>query len=171
MQWRHDRSSPPPTYATRTVTFTVDDGESIDRAEHREALAAFYDATGGPNWNNRTNWKTDRPLNEWYGVTTRVVGQGPAWVTGLSLRNNNLTGEFPNDHLRQVATRLGALELRGNNLTGTIDERFRGFESTINPQRNGNYLPVGTPVPALPFIGALLLASGLLAIGRRALRQ
>ena len=35
----------------------------------REILELFYDATDGDNWRSNTNWKTDAPLNEWYGVT------------------------------------------------------------------------------------------------------
>ena len=31
----------------------------------RAVLVAFYDATGGPNWTDDTNWKTDAPLREW----------------------------------------------------------------------------------------------------------
>ena len=33
----------------------------------REALIALYDSTGGDNWNNNTNWKSDKSLGEWYG--------------------------------------------------------------------------------------------------------
>ena len=35
----------------------------------REALIAFYKATNGANWTKNTNWCSDKPLSEWYGVS------------------------------------------------------------------------------------------------------
>ena len=35
----------------------------------REALARLYQATDGANWRVNTNWLSDRPVREWYGVT------------------------------------------------------------------------------------------------------
>ena len=141
------------------------EGDTVDSAADKAVLEALYDATGGANWNNNANWKTDRPLSEWHGVTTRVDA-GVARVTGLSLPDNNLTGEFP-PRLADLAPNLESLVLNGNNLTGMIPEALRRFENTINPQQGGINLSVGTPVPALPFAGVLLLASGLWWIGRR----
>ena len=40
----------------------------------RAALVALYNATGGPNWTNSTNWLSDEPLSEWFGVTTDANG-------------------------------------------------------------------------------------------------
>jgi hypothetical protein len=38
-----------------------------------EILQIFYNATGGPNWSNNTNWGTSASdsviCNDWYGVT------------------------------------------------------------------------------------------------------
>ena len=83
----------------------------------------------------------------------------------LHLSNNNLTGEIPRE-LGNLND-LGTLWLRENNLTGMIPYSLRGFADTINPQQGGVILLVGTPVPALPFVGALLLACGLYVMGRR----
>ena len=57
----------------------------------REVLIALYEATDGPNWTNNTNWLTNKPLGEWYNVTTNANNS----VIGLSLTNNYLTGEIP----------------------------------------------------------------------------
>ena len=138
--------------------------DAVDSAADRAVLEAFYDATGGPNWSNNEGWKTDRPLSEWHGVTTRVDA-GVATVTGLSLPDNNLTGEIP-ARLADLPN-LETLVLNGNSLTGAIPEALRRFESTINPQAGGVILPVGTPVPALPAVATLLLAVGLWYVGRR----
>ena len=56
----------------------------------RETLVALYNATGGPNWTNNTNWNSDNDIATWHGVT---VSGGK--VTGLDLSANNLTGMIP----------------------------------------------------------------------------
>ena len=54
-------------------------------------LVAFYNATDGPNWTNDTNWLSDRPIGEWYGVTTDASGR----VTELvSWRKTNSAGRY-----------------------------------------------------------------------------
>ena len=93
-------------------------------ATDRAALEALYDATGGPNWANRTNWKTASPLGEWYGVETDVNGR----VTGLGLGDwdqsvrdhvgNGLTGSLPPELGR--LDQLRWLTLQGNSLSGSI---------------------------------------------------
>ena len=55
------------------------------------ALVAFYNSTGGPNWNNNTGWLTG-PVSTWYGVT--VEGNR---VSKLVMYNNNLNGFVPPD--------------------------------------------------------------------------
>ena len=76
-------------------------------------LEIFYHATGGANWTNNTNWLSDRPLEEWHGVTTR-------WgrVTKLQLHGNNLTGSIPPE-LGSLSY-LTDLNLDGNRLSGSI---------------------------------------------------
>ena len=80
----------------------------------RAALEAFYDATDGPNWTDSTNWKTDAPLSEWFGVTTDANGR----VVGLSIPSNDLAGAFP-DELGSLVN-LQWLYLSGNALTGAL---------------------------------------------------
>ena len=36
----------------------------------REALIAIYNALDGDNWTNKENWCSDKPVSEWYGVST-----------------------------------------------------------------------------------------------------
>ncbi|CAN0401374.1 unnamed protein product [Pylaiella littoralis] len=54
----------------------------------REALGAFYNATGGPHWEQNENWNTDADLSEWHGIATNDEGR----VVGLPLSSNNLQG-------------------------------------------------------------------------------
>ena len=44
-------------------------------AGDRDALVALYNATGGDNWNDDTNWLSSAPIGEWYGVTTDSDGR------------------------------------------------------------------------------------------------
>ena len=85
-------------------------------ATDRAALVALYDATGGPTWTNRTNWKSDAPLGGWYGVTTGAGGR----VTNLNLVRNALTGPIP-EELGDLSN-LVSLGLFSNALTGPIPE-------------------------------------------------
>ena len=57
----------------------------------REVLEALYHATGGPDWINRTDWLSDAPLSEWFGVVTDGSGR----VTRLTLPGNQLSGAIP----------------------------------------------------------------------------
>ena len=80
----------------------------------RGVLVAIYNATGGANWTNNTNWLSDRPIGEWYGVTVDYQGH----VNGLSLRENQLTGTIPTELVS--LSNLTELSLGRNQLTGTI---------------------------------------------------
>ena len=80
----------------------------------RDALVALYEATDGDNWENNTNWLSDRPINEWFGVTTNDDGR----VTWIELGRNELSGVLPSelgnlDHLQ-------ALDLSANDLSGAL---------------------------------------------------
>ena len=75
----------------------ADRGWSIDRfvgrhnavpQSERDALIAFYEATGGDSWTDNTGWlEGNFSVNNWFGVT---VTDGH--VTGISLPDNNLVG-------------------------------------------------------------------------------
>ena len=52
-----------------------------DLAADRAALVALYNATGGANWTNNTNWlSTTEPVGNWHGVT---VSGGRVTVASL----------------------------------------------------------------------------------------
>ena len=64
-------------------------GDIEKKDDLREALIKLYQSTNGDNWNNNTNWCSDKPIEEWYGIT--------CWDDGkyeLRLNNNNLTGKI-----------------------------------------------------------------------------
>ncbi len=91
----------------------------------RDILEILYNTTDGPNWTNDTNWLTDAPLGDWYGVDTDVAGR----VTRLDLSGrydsegrewipHGLSGTIPFE-LGNLAN-LSSLYLNHNDLTGTI---------------------------------------------------
>lgn len=77
------------------------------------ALVAFYNATGGPDWTNNTNWLTG-PISSWYGI--EFVNNA---VRSIDLDSNNLVGTVPHDikHLQNLAS----LSLEDNGLTAVSD--------------------------------------------------
>ena len=76
------------------------------------ALVSIYNAMGGANWKNKTNWLTGK-VSTWYGVTTLCDR-----VTELDLNNNNLTGILPTALGNLVV--LTSLKLYGNSISGSI---------------------------------------------------
>ena len=110
---------------TATVTVTATDPEGLSAAQSftatvrtalsdRGVLEALYAATGGANWTNGTNWRTDAPLGTWRGVTTDGAGR----VTGLDLNFNGLSGVIP--AALGDLTNLESLDLSTNDLRGAI---------------------------------------------------
>lgn len=91
-------------------------------AQEREALIALYKAAGGDNWTDNTNWCTDKPFNEWYGVSF-----WDGHVKGLHLAENNLTGEIPAEIGKLTA--LEFLDLSWNQLNGSIPEEIGNFKN------------------------------------------
>ena len=106
--------------AVGVTTITARAGSTQGTAEitvenpDRATLVALYSATDGPNWQYNTNWLTDAPLGEWYGVNTDATGR----VVQLHLEDNALTGPIPPE-LGNLA-KLTSLELWVNSLSGPI---------------------------------------------------
>ena len=86
------------------------------------ALIALYDATNGPNWRKKTNWKSNRPLNEWYGIYTNTEGcvtcidlDGTVNYTwSMDSLGNNLQGRLPDSLGNGNMTKLERLIVNGN---------------------------------------------------------
>ena len=122
----------------------------------RAVLEALYDATDGPNWVDNTNWLTDRPLGEWYGVQTdergRVVRLTLAGTWDSEARrwvSHGLTGPIPPE-LGGLAS-LEVLYLQSNELTGPIPPELGGLASLEALNLYGNGL--AGPIP--PQVGDL----------------
>ena len=76
-------------------------GENIEAqlAKEREALIAIYDALNGDNWTNNTNWCSDKPVSEWYGIAIDDNG----CVRGINLFQNNVVGSI-SDRLNELTS-------------------------------------------------------------------
>lgn len=59
-------------------------------AYQRESLGFLYRETNGDNWKNNTNWLSEAPISEWYGITCDEDG----FVTEINLGDNALSGEI-----------------------------------------------------------------------------
>lgn len=86
--------------------------EGAEDEMERDALIALYNATNGDSWTNNTNWCSDKPIGEWYGVKAK----GEVYEIDLSM--NNLSGIIP-DEIGNLKW-LTQLRLWGNNLSGVI---------------------------------------------------
>ena len=111
----------------------------------REALIALYNATGGANWTNSTNWLTNAPIGQWHGVTTDRQGR----VTNLDLNDNQLSGTIPTQ-LGNLAN-LEKLLLTRNQLTGTIPAELASLTGLDILALGGNQLSGEIP----PELGSL----------------
>ncbi len=112
--------------------------------QDREALMAFFDATNGSGWVNKTNWGTLNP--DWHGVGTRTDPDEP-WssrgerneqVYSLYLSVNRVEGEIPSDiwKLRDLAR----MDLSRNRLYGPIPKKFGWFKKLISINLSFNQL-------------------------------
>ncbi len=86
------------------------------------ALVALYDSTGGPNWTNKTNWKSSNPIDTWFGVTL-----SGGRVASIVLTSNNLVGHIP--AAIGNLNSLTYLFLSSNQLSGTIPPQLWSLNS------------------------------------------
>ena len=107
--------------------------------EDMAVLVALYNATGGANWANSTNWLSDRPISDWRGVITDADGR----VIRLLLRLNYLTGEIPPE-LGNLAN-LVYLDLSGSGLTGKIPPELGNLANLVQLDLSFNELTSAIP--------------------------
>ena len=109
----------------------------VDSPGDRAVLIELYSATDGESWTNNTNWRSDRPIREWHGVTNDANGR----VTLLHLFANQLTGEIPTE-LGNLSN-LQGLQLYNNQLTGEIPTELGNLSNLeglfLSNQLTGRY--------------------------------
>ena len=110
-----------------------------DAGTDREALIALYNATGGLNWTRQDGWLSNRPLEDWHGVTTDDNGR----VTSLGGVDNGLTGTLPSS-LGDLS-RLEVLSLFDNQLTGPIPPELANLSNLTRLHLDQNGLTGSIP--------------------------
>lgn len=70
------------------LDFKEDHRMQLDR--QKDALYHIYSRCNGDQWADNTNWCSDAPLEEWYGIEVNEMG----YVTSIDLSSNNLTGDL-----------------------------------------------------------------------------
>jgi len=121
-------------------------------------LIVLYNTTDGPYWKNNENWLSDKPLNEWYGITTDAEGRvseidlGQNWLLGpipaelaqlqnlqrLNLGWGHLSGTIPSEI--GLLANLTHLNLVGNKLTGRIPQELGLLPNLIELNLHSNRL-------------------------------
>jgi len=85
------------------------------------ALTAFFNSTGGLSWKNNTGWCKDGtdPCKDWFGVTCTKDGNN---VESLSLSNNNLVGQIP-EEIGDLSNMI-SVDFGLNSLSGDLPKGF-----------------------------------------------
>lgn len=122
------------------------------------ALKAIYESTNGEQWINNSNWLSDLPVNEWYGVS--VVNKK---VIFLDLSNNNLSGKLPSEIGDLV--NLQMLNLANSNLEGAIPESIGNLKllTNLNLADNGLTGDIPEEIKNLINLNELLLVNNKLS--------
>lgn len=102
------------------------------RKKQRFALAAFYYATGGENWDRSDGWlEYDTHECDWYsaGISEQTC-DGSEFIH-LDLHDNELNGFLPTELYLLLGEHLRTLDLSKNKVTGTIANEIQFF-SNVN---------------------------------------
>ena len=155
------------TACSRSIPNPVPSLDNPLSTSEREALVAFYDAAGGPDWRFNKGWLEGDPIGDkvkvpeggaayvnpevdWYGVRigslSRVSfspgGGGTAfeepYVQALLLKSNGLKGKI-SPKLTGL-DKLKFLELQGNRLSGEIPSELGQMDALLKVNLSGNRL-------------------------------
>jgi hypothetical protein len=109
--------------AGKVYVINIDDPSDEARENMYSALTSLYESTGGDSWKNNTNWLSDKPLREWYGINKEYTVDLNV-VRQLKLNGNNLRGTLPSNftYLMDEATHI---DLGDNAMSGPIPVEVR----------------------------------------------
>ncbi len=129
----------------------------------KNALIDLYQSTDGDNWIDNTNWCTDKPLSEWYGLQFDSDGE----LRSLTLPHNGLKGELPSSigDLANVDLYLLGNELYGEIPSGAFAARYlcldnNDFTSIQEPDSPEDYPILYISIASNSLSGALPEALG-----------
>ncbi len=120
------------------------------------ALRDFYQALNGGAWKSSTNWNSDRPVHEWFGVRCDSVS---GRVTAIDLEANGLEGELPPSLTSMTA--LQALRLSSNQISGGLPADIGSLVELTLLRLSGNMLTGSIPpsIAKCPKITTILLTN------------
>ena len=154
-----ERDDPDGTPVERDPTATVEagtaasagqpSGSTSGSAADRAILVAFYNATNGDDWTDNTNWLSDAPIEQWYGVAIDASGR----VQSLRLGGNGLSGAIPQELGR--LSNLRQLSLSDNRLTGEIPAELGGLPRLASLELSNNRLSGQIPRELAGLSGSL----------------
>jgi hypothetical protein len=155
----------PPTVTPPPSSGTVTPLPPATLQQQYDALWAFYNATGGANWTNRTGWSSANPnvlqsVSGWDGLTVNSAG----FVTSLNMSNNNLNGSLPAS-IRQLTHLLYINISQNPNLSGPIPAEIGGMINLRELSLDDNSLsgPIPSTLGQLSNLTYLTLFSNLLS--------
>lgn len=95
----------------------------------RSILESFYKALDGDKWEHKENWLSDKPLNEWYGITTDEEGK----VVKIQL-SDTMMGKVPVNlkYLKKLQSlhldcMAGGIRLEANNYPSLKELGLNGY--------------------------------------------
>ena len=157
----------------------------VSVALDRAALAALYAATDGDNWEKNNNWRSDKPLQSWFGVITDAQGRAirisldgsgleganPVQLGTLSqlwslpLLTINYMGRFPRSS--EVSLSWLTSSFGGNELSGPIPPGLGNLTRLYWLHLDGNQLmgPIPTELGNLTDLEVLFLSANQLTDG------
>lgn len=132
------------------VTNLITKGKGIFEDE----LVAFYKSANGDNWKDNTNWCSDKPINEWRGIST-ITRKDLYLKRGISLYlpSNNLSGhiQLNNSSLSNY------IYFSGNNIDNLT---FNNDTIEAWQTKAGIYIDNNTNCKQLAFNNSVLLNNG-----------
>ena len=149
------------TKGTAEITVTASDPDGLSAQQgfnatvpnpDRAVLVAFFEATGGPNWNRNDNWLSEKSLDQWRGVAVNREGR----VIRLFMEANNLTGRIPPE--LGALTELESVALTFNRLSGAIPPEVGALAKLRELDLGANDLDRPIP-PELGRLSSLVMLS------------
>lgn len=99
------------------------DGTEIEfELTERQVLNIVYTSLKGEKWTNSENWGSDKPLSEWFGITTDENDS----VTGIELSNNSLSGKMT--MYFYLLKNLKKIDFSGNQVSLSLPEELPWFD-------------------------------------------
>lgn len=96
-------------------------GGEAGSISEKQALTDLYQSTNGSQWLNNTNWLSNLPVSEWYGINNSSIKD---FVYTVELSYNNLNGTIP-ESLAALMNRAAWLDISQNAIHGTIPDAVK----------------------------------------------